>query len=399
MLTEKQLERYADVLLWGLGTARSQKFSKGDVVLIRYDRPALPLAEILFTKILQKGMNPAQRLMATFTMEKNFYEISDSGQLIFQTPGDKELYEHLNGSIYLYAPESITHLSTVDPTRIGKVAVARKHLREILDQREEQGFFGWTLGMYPTPELARHAKLSMEAYAGQVIQACFLNEDDPVAAWRQIYAEAGAIKDWLNRLEVVHFHVEGRNIDLFITPGESRKWIGISGHNIPSFELFMSPDWRGTHGFYVADQPSFRSGNYVHNVRLEFKEGQVVHSKAETGGEFVKTQVSMDEGAGRLGEFSLTDRRFSRINSFMANTLYDENFGGPFGNCHIALGSSYSDTFAGDPATLTKAKKEALGFNDSALHWDLVNTEEKRVTARLKSGAEIVIYENGIFQN
>jgi aminopeptidase len=105
----------------------------------------------------------------------------------------------------------------------------------------------------------------------------------------------------------------------------------------------------------------------------------------------------MDNGSNKLGEFSLTDRRFSKIDKFMANTLFDENYGGEYGNCHVALGSSYSDTFDADPSTLTESRKVALGFNDSALHWDLVNTEKKRVTASLKGGARQVIYEDGQF--
>ena len=82
----------------------------------------------------------------------------------------------------------------------------------------------------------------------------------------------------------------------------------------------------------------------------------------------------------------------------MANTLYDENYGGRFGNCHLALGSSYTDTYDGEPSKLTQQRKRKLGFNDSALHWDLVNTEKKTVTAHLKDGKKSVIYENGIFQ-
>ncbi|MEA3471344.1 MAG: aminopeptidase, partial [Thermodesulfobacteriota bacterium] len=100
----------------------------------------------------------------------------------------------------------------------------------------------------------------------------------------------------------------------------------------------------------------------------------------------------------RVGEFSLTDRRFSRIDRFMADTLFDENFGGRYGNCHIALGASYSDTYAGNAAELTKDIKRKLGFNDSALHWDLVNTEDKTVTAHLTSGKSMVIYKKGLFR-
>jgi aminopeptidase len=81
----------------------------------------------------------------------------------------------------------------------------------------------------------------------------------------------------------------------------------------------------------------------------------------------------------------------------MANTLYDENYGGRYGNCHLALGASYSATYAGDQTKLTKSLKKRLGFNDSALHWDLVNTEKKVVTAHLTSGEKQIIYENGMF--
>jgi aminopeptidase len=82
----------------------------------------------------------------------------------------------------------------------------------------------------------------------------------------------------------------------------------------------------------------------------------------------------------------------------MANTLYDENYGGSQGNCHVALGASYADTYEGNPATLTKAVKNRFGFNDSAIHWDLVNTEAKTVTAHLATGKRVVIYEKGLFK-
>jgi aminopeptidase len=173
--------------------------------------------------------------------------------------------------------------------------------------------------------------------------------------------------------------------------------VGLTGHNIPSFEIFLSPDWRGTRGTYYADQPSYRNGNYVEKAKLSFEKGRVVRSQAAKGGSFLAKQVAMDPGAARVGEFSLTDKRFSKIDRFMANTLYDENFGGRHGNCHLAVGSSYSDTYAGDPSSLSKEKKKALGFNDSALHWDLVNTEDKRVTAYLAGGGKTVLYEKGMF--
>jgi len=397
MFTMTQLERYADVLLWGLKTARSVKLKRGEIFLIRYNIPAVKLAENLQARLLEMGMHPVLRSDATPTMERHFFDIANSQQLVFQPPGDKALYQNLNGSIFLHAPQDITHLSHVDPVKIGKVAIARKYIRDILDKREEQGHFSWTLCMFPTKALAQHASLSQKAYADQIIKACFLNRRDPIKEWQRIYQEAAHLKKRLNSLKVQYFRVESENMDLSITPGEKRRWIGISGHNIPSFELFMSPDWRGTNGVYYADQPSYRSGNLVQNVTLHFKKGQVVGIKARKGHRFIQKQLAIDKGASRVGEFSLTDKRFSKINRFMANTLFDENYGGKYGNCHVALGSSYSDTYDGDKAKLTKKIKAKLGFNDSALHWDLVNTEKRRVTAQLMGGKKETIYENGVF--
>ena len=399
MLTEKQIERYADVLLWGLKTARSGRIKKGDIILIRWDLPALRLAEVLYGKLLEMGVHPIQRLLQTPTMETSFYTKATASQLNFIPPGEETLYQSLNGSIALLGPESLTHLSGVDPSRIAKPVKARKYLRDLLDKREEEGLFSWTLAVYPTEELADHAGVSVETYAKQIIKACFLNRKEPVTHWNEIYKRAQSLKRWLNRLSVEKFHVESANVDLIVTPGENRRWIGLSGHNIPSFELCTSPDWRGTRGVYYADQPSYRSGNYVKGIRVEFRNGKVVNASAEAGEPFLKKQLAMDNGSDKIGEFSLTDRTFSKIDRFMANTLFDENFGGKYGNSHIALGASYSDTYSGKPAELTKERKNELGFNDSALHWDIVNTEKKRVTAILKSGEKTVIYENGRFLN
>ncbi len=399
MFKDQHLDRYAEVLLWGLKIARRGRRKKNDIILIRYDTAALPLAERLYGKLLAAGRRPVQRLMQTANMERQFFEYTNNQQLTFIPPGEKEFYKNLNGSIVLMAPESLTHLSHVDPQTMGKALKARKPLRNILDRREETGQFSWTLAMYPTPALAEHAGMTVPEYADQIARACFINRRQPLTHWQSVYRKAQSVKKWLNSLPIKTLHIESASIDLEVTPGAHRQWIGISGHNIPSFEIFLSPDWRGTRGVYYADQPTYRGGNLVTGIRLEFDKGRVVSADAKSGADFLHKLLRTDAGASRIGEFSLTDRRFSRISRFMANTLYDENFGGKYGNCHIALGSSYSDAYAGNPADLTKETKEKLGFNDSALHWDIVNTEKKRVTAHLADGSRTVIYENGLFQN
>ena len=90
MFTEKQLERYADVLVWALQTARSAgRLKKNDIVAIRYHLPAIRLAELIYLRLLKMGIHPVPRSMPTPTMEKYFFEVSNPHQLIFTAPGDK----------------------------------------------------------------------------------------------------------------------------------------------------------------------------------------------------------------------------------------------------------------------------------------------------------------------
>ncbi|QGY41772.1 aminopeptidase [Pseudodesulfovibrio cashew] len=398
MFTREELDKYARTLWWGLSTARTNPYQPGDFILLRFDPDALPLAEAMFDLLMDKGMNPIPRQNMTSNMEVSFYGKGGEDQLTAIPAGDKEFVGGLNGLISLIAPSSLTHLQNIDPKNIGKAAVARKFMRDIMEKREQTGDFGWTLCVCPTKAMAEAAGLTMEEFKDQVVKACFLDEADPATKWDEIFDEAEKVKAWLNGLDIEHLHIKSESTDLIVDPGKDRRWLGVSGHNIPSFEIFLSPDWRGTEGVYYADQPSFRSGNYVEGVKLTFKGGEAVETDAKEGAEFVAKQLTLDEGANRLGEFSLTDRRFSKISAFMANTLFDENFGGAQGNCHVAVGASYSDTYAGDQSTLDAAKKQVLGFNDSALHWDLVNTEQKTVTATLKGGEELVIYKDGEFQ-
>ena len=90
MFTTTQLDRYADVLLWGLKTSRKGRRKKSEMILIRYNLPAVNLAEILQAKLLDMGMNPVLRADATPTMERNFFEIANQRQLTFQPAGEKE---------------------------------------------------------------------------------------------------------------------------------------------------------------------------------------------------------------------------------------------------------------------------------------------------------------------
>jgi len=186
-------------------------------------------------------------------------------------------------------------------------------------------------------------------------------------------------------------------VDLHVQIGDHRKWLSGGGKNIPSFEIFTSPDWRGTNGTIKFNQPLYYSGKRISGVSLSFENGVVVASTAAENEDALKEMIAQ-ENANKVGEFSLTDKRHSRITKFMATTLFDENMGGAFGNTHIALGNAYKDTFTGDMSTVTDQQWTDMGYNSCPkVHTDIISTSNRKVTARLRNNSEKVIYRDGQF--
>jgi aminopeptidase len=397
LISKEDLESYADVLFWALGTSRAMPFKNGDLVLVRYDVPAVDLAEAVYARLIDAHLHPLCLSRPTPGMEACLCESGSFGQLTFERPGEVELFQKTAGVLNILAPADPAHLAHVDPRVVDQMRQGRLHAGQILERRRRAGLLGWTTCLHPTQALADAAGVDLEEYARLLARACYLNMADPVREWKRLREEVEDTGRWLDGLKATSYRLESASCDLTVEPGPHRRFVGVNGANIPGGELYIAPDGRSARGVFYADQPSLHMGHLVLGARLEFQNGIAVRAEAARGGQFLQQRLYADAGARRLGEFSLTDSRFSRVTRFMAHTLLDENLGGERGNCHIALGSAPLSSYSGPLEILTPEMEAEFGFNVSALHWDLVKTEPKVVTAALPGGAARVIYENGRF--
>jgi len=398
--SQKKLEKYADVLVnFALNNGLGLK--KGEVVQIVARESAKPL----FFEVQKAVHNAGGHVISfyrpdddtSFNFSRAFFEQANNAQIrFFPERYMKGLTEDIDHSIALISEANKQALKGVDPKKIMKHGEAIRPVREWLDQKENKGSFTWTLGLYGTSAMAKEAGLTQQEYWKQIERACFLDKKDPVTEWKHVVTEIEQIRATLSRLPIKRLHIQGDDVDLSIKISANRQWVGGSGNNIPSFEVFTSPDWRGTTGWIRFNQPLYRYGNIIKGIELEFQKGKVVKSKASKN-ENVLQEMIRTKGADKIGEFSLTDKRHSRITQFMAETLYDENMGGKYGNTHIALGKSYANAYTGDPARMKKADWAKIGFNDSSVHTDIISTSDRTVTATLEDGSEQVIYTNGSF--
>jgi len=393
--SKKVLENYANVLVnFALGGGRG--ISTGDVVQLAVPDIATPLALELQKAVLKAGGHPLVRIVPS-NFDKDFFAYADTAQLTF-FPEDylREKAKMLDHTVSIIADINPTELADVDPKKIMESREAKYPYREWLFAKEHRGEFSWTLGLWGTQAKADIVGLSLEDYWEQIIHACYLDAKDPIAEWKRLSGLQIEIKERLNALEIDHIHIEGEDVDLIVKLGANRAWKTGSGCNIPSFEHFTSPDWRGTQGWITFNQPLYRYGNIIEGIKLKFKDGLVVEFSATKGEKILKDMLST-RNADKLGEFSLTDKRLSRITHPMAETLYDENIGGPFGNTHVAVGMAYKDCYKGKASTVSEEQWIEMGYNNSSVHTDIVSTTNRTATATLIDGTELVIYKDGMF--
>ena len=395
------LERYADVLVnWALHGGEGMR--PGEVVRVQAEYIATPLADEIAKAVWRAGGHvlayPHLPGGDQSHLSPAFYEVATEAQITyFPEKLLRGLAEEMNHEVVVYSDAHPHMLSGVAPDKLVRWKETMRPFREWRDEKENRGEYSWTLCEYGTEGIAKEAGITVEEYWAQIIRACFLDDPDPVARWRESFAQIDRHREQLDALRIERVHLEGADVDLWVQIGEKRLWKTGKGFNMPSFEIFTTPNWRGTNGWIRFNQPLYAFGSLITGIRLEFKDGLVVSAQADQNLELLQ-QIISSQGGDRLGEFSLTDARASRIDRFMANTLYDENMGGPFGNTHVALGSAYQDVYDGDPNTVSDSEWDRLGFNNSAIHEDIVSTSDRTVTAQLADGSERVIYAGGHFQ-
>ena len=398
---KKILERYADVLVnFALGGGKGIK--KGEVVhLIAYEA-AKPLYRELKIAILKAGGHVIGDYRPDsgdrFPFDRDFFEHAKPHQLaFFPRQYAKGMVNQVDHSIFILSEIDKHELEGIPPAKIMQRGLAWKPYMDWRRDKEDQGKYTWTLALYGTEAEAKEARMSLPAYWQQIIKACLLDKKDPIAAWKKLYRELEKTRAKLNALPIEKLHIVGPDADLWIHLGKKRAWMGGSGRNIPSFELFTSPDWRGTEGWIRFNQPLYRYGVLIEGVQLWFKNGHVIKAAAKKNEKVLKEMIAT-KNADRVGEYSLTDRRFSRITKFMAETLFDENIGGPNGNTHLALGNYYHDCFIDDPGELSPEDWQELGYNESSVHTDIISTAPRTVTAVMRDGKTKIIYKNGQFK-
>ncbi len=310
------------------------------------------------------------------------------------------LGDHRAARISLSGPVAPYALDDVDPElisldRLPRVPEAMKVLNEATTN--------WTIVPCPTPAWASLVYPRLEPAAAldrlwnEIAHVTRLDEPDPVAAWESRLAELKRVSSALDQLQIDRLHFEGPGTDLTVGLLPSSRWLaakfetadGIEHQpNIPTEEVFTTPDPGRVEGVVRSTKPLFTSGTTVTGLEIRFEGGRAVHVDAEQGAEVVRGMIAADEGAARLGEVALVDRegRIGPLGTVFFDTLLDENAAS-----HVALGHGYVAGVA-DAADVERANK-------SVIHTDfMIGSNDVSVTGFLSNGDAVPLLRDGTWQ-
>lgn len=397
------LQKYARLIVrFGLRGRDGSRLKRGSVV--RFDVPdvAKPMYYHLQNEILKAGFHPLGKYMPTDSVEYNisqsfFMHANKSQREFFPEVYSKASIDQIDARIAIIAETLPGALKDIDPKKVMQKINAQAPVKKWFFEKVDDGNLNWTLAFWGTEAVANEAGMSQKAYWQQIIKACYLDTEDPVKEWEKINRTVQKTAKILSDMKIDSLLVIGKDVNLEVGIGAERAWRAGGGNNIPSYEVFTSPDCRRVNGWINFNRPLYdHYGNLIDGIKLTFKDGVCVKANASKNEHVLKQHMKLP-GGNRLGEFSLTDSRLSRITKFMANTLYDENTGGKFGNMHVAIGSAYRDCFQGNKKPQTDSEWDNMGYNYSVLHEDIVSTTDRTVTAKLGDGSTKVIYKAGKF--
>jgi aminopeptidase len=307
-------------------------------------------------------------------------------------------------------------LKDVEPTAMRTVSLVRSQKLKFYTQAMMAHHMQWCVAAVPTqawamkvyPHLAPQE--AVRELWRQVLRMARVDQPDPVAAWAAHNETLKGVADFLMHHKVRTLHFVDTQLgpdnrpatDLTIGLPEPVQWLGggqerVDGlpflPNMPTEEVFTTPDNRRAEGYVRLSRPAFPFQREVRNAFFRFDNGEVVEFDASEGRDVLEQFFAMD-GTRRLGEVALVDVRspVSHANVVFYEILLDENAA-----CHVAFGEAYPDGVIGG-STMTEEELRSLGVNKADAHLDvMIGNATMRLTGVCADGSEVLIMENGEF--
>ena len=317
----------------------------------------------------------------------------------------QDMVDHLPVRIFIES-EDPDGLRGINP-KYFKAFAARikisKPYRDAIDNKHQ-----WCIAAVPGEAWAKkvHPELSKRAAVEQlwkdILYTARADGEDPIADWEEHNRDLKARSKYLNALhlrELRYHSANGTDFKVGLIPtaefhaGRDTTMQGVVyDPNMPTEEVFTSPDRRTAEGIVYATKPLSYQGQLIENFSVRFEKGRAVEVKAEKGQDVLEQIISMDEGCHYLGECALVPKEspIHQSGLLFYNTLFDENAA-----CHLALGFGFDECVKGFE-NMTKEELYEIGVNDAGNHTDfMIGSDDLSIDGVDEHGNVHPIFRNG----
>jgi len=317
-------------------------------------------------------------------------------------------YALKNAAIITLTGDDPENMKGIDPLKIQAWSKAVHLACKPFYDRLDLGINRWCIAGAPTlgwankvfPEQSN--KEAIRSLWQAIFKTVYLYDKDPLNRWQEHRKSFEARVNALNQMKIKTLHYTNRlgtnltvglNDGYLFAGGGSYTTDGIySFPNMPTEEIFTSPDKYQVDGIVYSALPLYYNGNVVNEFSITFEKGKAIDYHAKEGEDILASIIETDEGSHYLGEIALIPYQspISQMNLLFYNTLYDEN-----ASCHLALGKGFSECIK-DGLSMNKEQLLEKGINDSLTHVDfMIGTKDLNIEATLEDGKKVMIFKDG----
>lgn len=402
------LEKYAELII-----KQGVNLQKGQELMIDASIDSYQLVRLLTKKAYEVGAKDVIVNYRDEEVTRLRYENCDQEHFERVPSYIKELKnEYASRHVALVSIESDNpeNLKNVDPLKIQTWSKAVRQACKPFYDALDLGINRWCIVGAPSvgwankvfPEMSNQE--AVEALWKAIFKVTRCESDDPIEAWNEHRRSFESRIQILNekKIKTLHYHNQlgtdltiGLNPDYIFAGGGSYTTDGIySFPNIPTEEIFTSPDFHQVNGTVYSALPLHYQGHIIDEFSMTFENGRIVDYHAKVGEDVLKSIIETDEGSHYLGEVALVpyDSPIRQLGLIFYNTLFDEN-----ASCHLAIGKGFGECIQ-NGLTMNKEELYQHGINDSLTHVDfMIGTKDLSIEATLEDGSTFVIFKDGNF--
>jgi aminopeptidase len=389
----EQLERYAE-----LAVRVGANVQPGQEVFVTPQIEHADLGRALVRQAYRAGASYVNLIYRDDHVQKAKLQLGPDSALTYSPAWEKQLTLEAAGNAVIGttgSPEPEL-LADVDGERLGRAI--QTEIAEIVQRQHRENIVNWCGIGSPNEGWATQifGEPDVERLWEKVAFCMRLDEPDPVAAWREHIARLDARAASLTALGPDAIHYRGPGTDLTVGLLPTARWGsarfrtsgGIDyGANMPTEEIFTTPDSRRADGTIRSSMPLSHRGQMILGLEFAFENGRIVDVEAEQGADLIRSQLATVENADRLGEVALVtgESRVGRSGALFYDTLFDEN-----ATCHIAYGMGLPYAFDDEPDARSNVCNIHVDF--------MVGGPELEVDAVLTDGSEVPLIRNEEWQ-